>query len=151
MQIFDFNPFEGQAFQGDLVIFAIPGGFSKEEEILPTKNVLTLLEGEESGHHHCISVDSPEVVNSTGQIAALESAYLSKDVPTAKLYRDNNFSSTIVNDPQLVIGFLSIEGAPFIVSHMKDGSPTEEHDGIRLPVGTYYVGRQRELDWIVAD
>jgi hypothetical protein len=53
----------------------------------------------------------------------------------------------LVSDPEdLAIGFLEVTGAPFLVIHEKAGTPTEEHDAIRLPVGSYYIGCQRELN-----
>jgi hypothetical protein len=43
----------------------------------------------------------------------------------------------ILTRRDLTIGCLVVEGAPVTVTH-------EEHDSIRLPPGSYYVGRQIE-------
>src|ERR1700737_1207787 len=58
MSIRNYNPSEGQAFQGDVSIIPIPAGISISvlEEISPVKGRLILQEGEVSGHHHAIEL-----------------------------------------------------------------------------------------------
>lgn len=74
-------------------------------------------------------------------------------IGTARLYRDPAaaaamIAAKIIERADLMIGFLIIEGAPVIVRH-------EEHDGIRVPPGRYYCGRQMESagadEQVVAD
>ena len=96
-----------------------------------------MLPGELTGHCHVIDL-SP-------QIKSLNNLLLSDEAPTAILYEDKQLASNLVEDIELCIGFLEIKGSPFILKHSKAGLPTEEHDAIRVPAGTYYVGRQREF------
>lgn len=58
MQIVDFDPTRGQAFQGDVAIIPIPGGIaiSTKDEIKPIGGKLILQQGELTGHHHHIAL-----------------------------------------------------------------------------------------------
>ncbi len=58
------------------------------------------------------------------------------------MYRDERavaamVSKGIITRSDLAVALLVIEGGPMSVTH-------EEHDGIRLPVGRYLIGRQIE-------
>ena len=64
---------------------------------------------------------------------------------TAALYRDANTINRLImqfdylTTADLAIGLLVVEGAPMVLRH-------QEHDPIRIPPGSYYVGRQREIN-----
>ena len=56
MNIRDYDPTKGQAFQGDVAIVPVPKGIaiSEHDEIKPVAGRLILQEGEVTGHHHAI-------------------------------------------------------------------------------------------------
>jgi hypothetical protein len=154
MQIRDFNPAKGQAFQGDVSIIPIPAdiAIAKTDEIKPIDNKLILQEGELTGHHHHIAlldrpkntIKSPRRVKPTKAVEGLMADALAGriQVPTAKLYRDPAVAAEmqrrgILIRTDLAVGCLVIEGGPMVVTH-------QEHDGIRLPAGNYLIGRQIE-------
>jgi hypothetical protein len=153
MQIRDFDPTQGQAFQGDIAIIRIPTSITvaKADEIKPVAGRLIIQEGEVSGHHHAIDIlDAPVAVETTRpRKTSRNTERLMADalagkiaVPTARMYRDSKAIESlrhlgILTRSDLAIGCLIIESGPMVVSH-------EEHDGIRLPEGAYYVGRQVE-------
>lgn len=165
MNIRDWNPAEGQAFQGDIILMRAPDGISiaTADEVRPIEGRLILQEGEVSGHHHAITLERP-AGRSEGEPArprrtSRTAERLMSDalanriaVPTARLYRDDAALRAMalagLRRTDLCIGFLVVEGAPALVSH-------EEHDGIRVPPGVYYCGRQVESagaeERIVAD
>lgn len=138
----DFDPAAGMAFQGDVAIIPVPSSITidRTNEVSPVGGRLILQEGEVTGHHHAIAlteqrfaaVDDLMADALTGRIA----------VPTARLYRDPAAAQAMIDAgiltrADLCVAFLIVETGPMTVTH-------EEHDGIRLPVGTYYVGRQVE-------
>lgn len=159
MQVHDYDPKTGQAAQGDIIILPIPAGITiaKMDEIKAVDGRLIIQEGEVSGHHHkihlppamtgrqfkpdtrvlgdaAIMTDNPRLKRAFGGKPAA--------VGTAHMYRDRGavdalMSKGILTRTDLAIGCLVIEGAPMVISH-------EEHDGIRVPPGNYYVGRQVE-------
>jgi hypothetical protein len=155
MQVREFDPAKGQAFQGDIAIVAMPASvkISAADEIKPVAGRLIIQEGEVSGHHHAI--DLPRTRNfrtDTRQIG--EPGAITRDpklrrafggkakVGTAHLYRDARAVEALrhagtLTRTDLAVGCLVVEGGPVTVSH-------DEHDGIRLPPGNYYVGRQVE-------
>lgn len=156
MKIRDYDPAQGQAFQGDVSIIPIPAdiAISTTEEISPVKGRLILQEGEVSGHHHAISLRQKNFQmqpRETGDpLMATRDPKLKKALGgmakaacgTARMYSDANVVAEMVRRKiltrsDLVIACLVIEGAPMSVTH-------EEHDGIRLPVGRYLIGRQVE-------
>jgi hypothetical protein len=139
MRILDFNPAEGFAFQGDLIIMPYSGPLSSKRRMIHSGS-FTLLEGEGSGHHHMVVVDQIDADK-----ASLEKAFLIEAKPSAELFQDV-VAQNCVDDPDLCIGFLVVTGAPVLIVHQKDGRPTEEHDAVRLRIGSYYIGRQREFD-----
>lgn len=61
MQIVDWNPSEGAAFQGDISIIPIPAGIavSTIDEIKPVDGRLIIQEGEVTNHHHAVVLDRP--------------------------------------------------------------------------------------------
>ena len=139
----DFNPAKGMAFQGDVAIVPVPAklatGLNRSAEISPRDGRLILAEGEISGHHHAITLP-PRSVEVDKLMADALAGNIA--VPTARLYRDTAMAdamrkSGIITRTDLCIAFLEIEGGPFTVTH-------EEHDGIRLPAGLYYIGGQVE-------
>lgn len=158
MNIRDFNPNDGMAFQGDVAIVPVPNHIKivTTDEIKPVDGRLILQEGELTGHHHAIALlERPAVhVGDTSEMVApvktsraaqkvMADALANKIVvPSAKLFRDASAAqemvrAKILTRADLAVAFLVVEGGPMVVSH-------EEHDGIRLPVGRYYVGRQVE-------
>lgn len=136
MNIRDFNPAVGQAFQGDVTIVAVPSGWAvaMHDEIAPRDGRLILQEGEVSGHHHAVYFRD----DGLARAAAVKTA-----LPVARLFRDPELARRMASNDgplmrsDLTVGFLLVESGPIVVSH-------EEHDGIRLPVGLYYIGRQVE-------
>lgn len=152
----DYDPALGQAFQGDVSIIPIPDGITiaTTDEIAPREGRLILQEGEVSGHHHAIDVrhfqaqpkltSDPLIPTRDPALKkALGGAKAKKaKAPSARLYRDpavaeRMVSLGILTRADLVIGCLVVARGPVVVTH-------EEHDGIRLPVGNYLVGRQIE-------
>lgn len=165
MQIRDYDPNQGQAFQGDVSIVPIPDGIaiSTIDEIAPVKGRLILQEGEVSGHHHAVrlhqkhfqaqpkTAGDPLLVTRDPALKRLTGG--APLVGHARMYRDAAVANEMVRRgiltrTDLVIACLVIEGAPMTVTH-------EEHDGICLPVGRYLIGRQVESagaeERIVAD
>lgn len=154
MNIRDWNPADGDACQGDVIFMAIPQGIaiSTGDEILPRDGRLIIQEGEVSGHHHAIALRArrfrPQAAIGDPVLQVrdtrLRKAFGGKTLRdgTARLYRDRNAVEALrrageLTRTDLAIGLLIIEGAPVVVAH-------EEHDGIRVPPGHYYVGRQIE-------
>lgn len=148
MNIRDFDPTSGQAYQGDVAIIPVPAGWAldKSQPIPPVAGRLILQEGEISGHHHAIALlERPAgVVRSAAAEALMAEAIAGRiAVPTAALYRDDALARRMAGNDgpltrsDLVVAFLLVEHGPMTVSH-------EEHDAIRLPPGLYLVGRQVE-------
>lgn len=153
MNIRDYDPSQGQAFQGDVSIIPIPNGIpiSTAQEIAPVEGRLILQEGETSGHHHAIHLRQRNFQSQpreAGDPLLVRSAKLRKAfggmraAATARLYRDDAVVAemarrNILTRTDLAIACLVIEGGPMSITH-------EEHDGIRLPVGRYLIGRQIE-------
>lgn len=149
MNIRDYDPKSGMAFQGDVSIVPVPAklaaGISTVDEIKPVAGRLILQEGEVTGHHHAVYFRDDglarhaEAADLTA--SALAAAGASK-AGSARLYRDPALAQQMVrNGPlaraDLVVGFLCVEGGPVTIRH-------EEHDGIRVPTGLYCIGRQVE-------
>lgn len=159
MNIREFDPNMGQAFQGDVSIIPIPADIelsARAEEIAPINGRLILQEGEVTGHHHAIHlrqrnfyqaperVADPSVATRSPKLRrALGGAGKKADAePTARMYRDASVPNEllrrrIITRTDLVVATLVVEGGPMTVTH-------EEHDGIRLPPGKYLIGRQVE-------
>lgn len=154
MKIRDYDPIQGQAFQGDIAIIPIPKEIevSTAQEIAPVKGRLILQEGEVSGHHHAIDLrqrnlqSQPSIAGDP--LMAMRSPKLRRllggapSTGTAKMYRDDAAVAAmvrkgIITRSDLAVACLVIEGGPMSVTH-------EEHDGIRLPAGSYLIGRQIE-------
>lgn len=155
MKIRDYDPTQGQAFQGDIAIIPIPAGIeiSTVQEIAPVKGRLILQEGEVSGHHHAIDLrqknfraqptiaGDPLMATRSPKLRKLLGGAASAPA-TARMYRDDKtvtamVSKGILTRADLVVALLVIEGGPMSVTH-------EEHDGIRLPAGRYLISRQVE-------
>jgi len=151
----EWNPADGMCFQGDIAIIRVPDGIAiaTAEEIMPTDGRLIIQEGEVSGHHHAIELPrARHFRDDTRQLGdpsvatrdrKLRRAFGGKrKTAIARLYRDPRAVDAmrrkgILTRGDLAIGCLVVEGEPAVVTH-------EEHDGIRLPPGCYYVGRQVE-------
>ena len=158
MIVHDWNPDEGDACQGDVLLFRIPDTIKLDlsDEIKPSANRLVLAEGEVTGHHHAIVLRNAPVMfredgSGSGVISAGDAAAMiskatarKKKTGTAKLYRDPAALRALVHAKELsgerlAIGVLVVEGAPVVLTH-------DEHDAIRIPPGRYYVGGQQEWD-----
>lgn len=156
MKIRDYDPSQGQAFQGDVSIVPIPAGIriSTIDEIAPVNGRLILQEGEVSGHHHAIDLRTRNFQSQSREtgdpLMATRDPKLRKalggaskaSAPTARMYRDPAavnamVTASIMLRADLAIGCLVVERDPVVVSH-------EEHDGIRLQPGNYLIGRQVE-------
>lgn len=161
MQMRNWNPKDGQAFQGDVAIVPVPAGIKIEmtDEIRPVDGRLILQEGEVTGHHHAISLepkgrernfrpaDAAVADPFAGATSGLRDRLRGKQraepaVATAHLYRDRDAARSMVaagilDRDDLCVGFLVVKGGSVVVRH-------EEHDAIKVPPGSYYVGRQIE-------
>lgn len=140
---------EGQ--QGDVEIFRIPDGIevSTAHEIKPRNNRLIIAEGELTGHDHSISMratmfreDGSGSGPSRTDTDAMIKSVVTKRMGTARLYRDPAAVQALLSAGKLLrtdlaIGFLIVDGGPVTLRH-------QEHDGIRLDPGRYYVGGQIE-------
>lgn len=154
MKIRDYAPGQGCAFQGDIAIVPIPAGITiaTADEIKPIDGRLIIQEGEATGHYHAITLPRARNFKPPVQIGdpvlnvrdtRLRKAFSGHaKTGTARLYRDPAAVEElrrkgILTRTDLAIGCLVVEGGPVVVSH-------EEHDGVRLPVGSFYLGRQVE-------
>ncbi len=150
MRVVDFDPAKGQAFQGDVAIVAVPAdlaaGLNRSDPVPAEGGRLILLEGELTGHHHAVDVlerpaQKPKPVRAAdpGLVTAMGLRH-EKGAPA--LFRDTALADRLVRAnilarADLCVAFLTVEGGFVTVSH-------PEHDGIRLPEGCFYVGRQIE-------
>jgi hypothetical protein len=143
MKIRNWDPAKGDCQQGDVLLFRIPDSIqlSSSEEIEPKANRLILAEGEITGHHHAIWLPKPAMFRDDGLAREME---VKAPAATIKLYRDAKAVEALVHAGEiehgrLAIGFLVIAGGPAVLRH-------DEHDGVRIPPGRYYVGGQFEWD-----
>jgi hypothetical protein len=148
-KIVDWDPADGAAFQGDVAIISMPASIkiSRVDEISPVDGCLILQEGELTGHNHAIVLDRPVPTKPRKTSKAAEKLMADTlagriEVPAARLYRDRAAVDAMVRmgvltRADLAVGCLVVEGGPMVVTH-------QEHDGIRVPPGQYYVGRQVE-------
>lgn len=155
MNVFDWNPDDGDALQGDVCLFRIPGHIKLDtsDEITARNGRLILAEGEVTGHHHAIWDRNPPTMFredgagagvSESDTAAMVAKATKVKAGTAKLYRDPNAVETLMRSGELLtdtlaIGILVVEKHPVVLRH-------DEHDAIRIPPGRYYVGGQQEWD-----
>ena len=149
----DWNPDDGDAYQGDVCLFRVPDvlAIATGDEISPSDGRLVLAEGEVTGHHHAIYFSPTHFRANEGEgggtaeaLAAITKASKPKATTTARLYRDPSAVRALVSAGELTtadlaIGFLIVEGGSQALTH-------DEHDAIRIPAGRYYVGAQREWD-----
>lgn len=155
MNVRVWNPDEGDALQGDVILFRIPDDvyLSTADEIMARQGRLVLAEGEVTGHHHAIWLrnnvtmlrdDGAGSGVSASDAAAMVAQATRTQEGTAKLYRDDAAVDALVRNGEIeharsAIGILVVEDAPVTLSH-------DEHDAIRIPPGRYYVGGQQEWD-----
>lgn len=156
MPVRKFNPDEGQAFQGDIAIIRMPNsiGIVTNDEIKPTRGRLIIQEGEVSGHHHAIDLPrsrqfrtdtrqigdpsvatrDPKLRRVLGGTASRAAVHMYRDPAAVEALR----RAGVLTRVDLAIGCLVVDGGDgAMISH-------EEHDGVLLPPGNYYVGRQVE-------
>ena len=150
MEIRDYDPTKGMAFQGDVSIIPVPAGIAidRSDEVPPVAGRLILQEGEVTGHHHAIALaerparrelDEPDLVVESLISDALENKIA---LPNARLFRDPAAVDAmrergLITRTDLIVGVLIVEAGPMCLLH-------EEHDGIRIPPGAYLIGRQVE-------
>lgn len=111
----------------------------------PQSGLLRLLEGEVTGHYHGFATPgmrNPPVMFRDDGLARDYAAVADVATGTARLVDCPKALAALENNGaltrrDLTIGFLLIEGGPADLSH-------PEHDTIRVPEGSYYVGRQLE-------
>jgi hypothetical protein len=141
----DWNPADGDACQGDVILFRLPDGMriDRAQPIAPKGHQLILAEGEVTGHHHAIWFNPP-MFRDDAMAHAAEATFKAADAEggRATLYRDDVAIEALIaagalTTDRLAIGLLVVEDSPVILRH-------QEHDPIRIPTGVYYVGRQRE-------
>lgn len=156
MQIREFDPAKGQAFQGDVSIIPIPAdiAIATGHEISPVEGRLILQEGEVSGHHHAVDLrqrhfqtqpretGDPLLATRSPKLRKMFGGAAKSVAGFARLYHDEAVVTEMVRRgiltrADLAIGCLVVAGAPMALTH-------EEHDGISLPVGSYLIGRQVE-------
>lgn len=149
------NPDDGDALQGDVILMRIPDDVPLDlsDEITPQGNRLILAEGEITGHHHAIWLRNPPTMLkddgggsglTESDVAGMLAKATRKTIGTAKLYRDAVAAAALVSRGELehdrsAIGFLLVDGGAVTLKH-------DEHDAIRIPPGRYYVGGQQEWD-----
>lgn len=145
----DFDQTQGQEFQGDIAFVPVPDDIviDTTDAVAPIDGRLIIQEGEASGHHHAIDLLDRGTTRRRKTSRAAErlmAAALAREIalPTARMFRDQEAVAEmcrrgILLRPDLAIGILVVEHGPMVVSH-------EEHDGIRLQPGRFYVGRQVE-------
>ena len=149
MHVVDFDPSKGMAFQGDVAIVAVPAALAAKldrSDPVPAENGrLILLEGELTGHHHAVDVldrpqkPKPVKASDPGLVTAMG---LRHEKGHPALFRDPALAERLVEAnilarADLCVAFIAVAGGFVTVSH-------PEHDGIRLPEGCFYVGRQIE-------
>lgn len=163
MQIIDYDPANGQAFQGDVAIIPIPAGIkiATVNEMRPIDGKLILQEGERTGHHHHIvlrernfrpatrQVDPVLHVRDTKLRRAFAGSGRRRAISGARMYRDPKVATEmqrmgLLTRTDLAVGCLVVEGAAVVIAH-------QEHDGIRVAPGKYLIGRQVEGDGAVAE
>lgn len=153
MPVRNYEPRQGQAFQGDVAIIPIPDDvtIATNEEIPPVERRLIIQAGERSGHHHAIDLfyrvarfrdDGLARSLSSKAAAPRTQARPEASRATAHFYRDIAAAQQMVTRglltrSDLAVGCLIVKGGAVIISH-------EKHDGIRVPPGNYLVGRQIE-------
>ena len=143
-----YNPKDGLAFQGDVMIAPLPKGVSinKDAIEIPLKNgMLILAEGEVTGHHHAFRYGLEGVANfrDDGLARDLAIAYPNQ-IDRVKLFNDPTtlkilVEKQLVTDASLCIGFIRVEKNAPPLTH-------DEHDGIIFPPGEYYVAGKREFN-----
>lgn len=140
MQVREFDPRQGQGFQGDIFIMPVPEGIviAPTFEIKPRDGRLIIQEGEVSGHHHAVDVlDRPKAKPVKALRAAekiMADAVAGKiALPAPRMFRDdaavqNMFRRGFLTRTDLAIGFLVIDAGDQLVVH-------EEHNAIRCEGG----------------
>ena len=139
----------GQAFQGDVVFFALPKQFKliKPKPIGEQGGRINFAEGEGSGHIHCIWT-TPTYFR-PDDMPVSQTPVMGK----ATLHRDDRLlehllQQKILLTDRLVIGFLEIRHGPVVIQHTgRNGEMTGEHDNLILYPWLYYVGMQQEFDF----
>lgn len=137
MKVREWTPDEGDALQGDVILFRIPDHvvINAEDEIAAHKGRLVLAEGEVTGHHHAIWLRGVTMFRDDGagsggvsehDTAAMLATATKTAEGTAKLYRDDAavralIASGELEHGRLAIGILVVSDAPVI-----------RHPGMRL-------------------
>ena len=145
------NPDDGFAVQGDLLLVPVGGDLSAAARLVkPTKGQVRLLEGELTGHHHAIdTLERPTI--SLEQTAAMLAGTWSRSkwkndyTGCADLYEDTERLGELIRagvltefHRSLARGFLHVHGGSVALEH-------PEHGAIGIPSGLYFVSRQLEF------
>lgn len=164
MKIKDYEDYAGCAPQGDLLIYRLPDDIKvgRKNSIEPKNGKFVLLEGEMTGHHHSVDVMDRPMASLNSLAEAVEqtkgrpkktsktvedmfAAAADVQAPVVGFYKDDGVVQELVKrkiltNPELYIGTLTVEGGGDVGVVARH----QEHDGIRLKQGNYYVGRQVE-------
>jgi hypothetical protein len=138
MPVRDYDPRQGQAFQGDLAIIPVPNdvAIATDEETRPVEGRLIFSLGKRNGCDHAISLGDD--LPGTAQAPVAQSGATAQ-TGTAHLYRDPAAAEQMVTRGLLTrsigINCLVVTGGAVVISH-------PEHDGIRVPPGNYLIVRQ---------
>jgi len=137
----------GAFCQGDIIIWRLPIDMviDRSQRIVERDGRIVLSEGETIGHFHAIELMGGSAVarfRDESMTYAFEQSQTTTVAGTASLYSDAATTQELVRRNILVradqcIGCLVVEGGSVVVSH-------PEHDGARLPAGSYYIGFQSE-------
>jgi hypothetical protein len=147
-QIIDYPKNAKGAFcQGDIIIWRLPSDIKvdRSQKISERDGKIIISEGETIGHFHAIELMGGSAVHRfhDGAMAqSLEPSHAVFAVGAAALFIDGAVTQELARRDILVqtnqcIGYLVVEGRSVVLSH-------PEHDGARLPAGSYYVGFQTE-------
>jgi hypothetical protein len=147
-QIIDYPENANGAFcQGDIIVWRLPANIKvdRSRKISEREGRIIISEGETIGHFHAIELMGGSAVHRFRDEAmaySLEQNYASPKTGTAALFVDAAVTRElerrhILSRTDQCIGYLVVEGGAVVLSH-------PEHDGARLPAGSYYVGFQSE-------
>jgi hypothetical protein len=150
MEPLKYDPTQGLARQGDVIIMPLPADLTVDRtaaQIQPRSDGnLVLAQGELTGHHHSILVHmfSPLQFRDDGMTQAAEAKFAAAgNGGVAQLFKSPSlerklFDCGILTENAEVVGFLTVDDVPVVLRH-------QEHTAIEIPPGEYYVGRQKSI------
>ena len=165
MNIRDYNPAHGMAFQGDVSIIPVPFGIAiaTVDEIKPVDGRLILQEGELTGHHHAIRVRNfraataltgdpalatrdPKLKQKFGGARIKAAPRAAIELGGARLFRDRSIPFEMVRRGILTRADLSV--GVLVVEKSNEPVVHEEHDAIRLLAGNGRAGQPDLTRWM---